>query len=460
MRRRAPVFFIFAASAALLVSCGGERPLAPSLTPDAAGIAMSSTLSMAPPSNVSAAANSDGRIDVRWQETSTNEIGFEVHRSLTGSAGPFALLMTTGANAIAHNDLGLQTGAEYCYSVRAFRTVGNKTIYSAFANTACAIATPTAPSNATAIAVASSNAQINLAWQDNSSVEAGYEIQRSENGPTGPFQLRATTANNITAYSDGWVVPVAQYCYQIRALGVIGNGASNSAFTNIVCATTPPPSLPPVSGYTVGVKPLSSSMVRVSVKWTDVSAAASYRMYRSPDGAAWDLLTLTGSDGVFLDYRPSEQATCYRVVAYNSAGDAPPSNTACATPPAGPTDLTANIVDAQTLELTWTDNSNVEGGYQLWVRYYRPTMGCYAGGGAMDGGTVEGEFLVADLPANSTTYLATQVSDVSDCFPRMSYWFYVVATKDGGRSDFSNEVDASIAPPQSSSSTHALLVRR
>ena len=130
--------------------------------------------------------------------------------------------------------------------------------------------------------------------------------------------------------------------------------------------------------------------------------------------------------------------------------------------PAGPTNLVANIVDAQTLELTWTDNSNVEGGYQLWVRWYRPTMGCYADGeGAHDTGTYEGEALVADLPANSTTYLATQLSDGSGCFPRTFYWFYIVATKDGGRSDFSNEVDASIAPPPpSSSSTHALLERR
>jgi hypothetical protein len=87
-------------------------------------------------------------------------------------------------------------------------------------------------------------------------------------------------------------------------------------------------------------------------------------------------------------------------------------------------------------------------------------MGCYTeGDGAYDAGTSEGEALVADLPTNSTTYLATQVSD--NCFPVTSYWFYVVATKDGGRSDFSNEVDASIAPPPPpSSSTHALLERR
>jgi fibronectin type 3 domain-containing protein len=460
MRWHAPVFFTLTASAALLLACGGERPLAPSVTPDGAGVAMASGSDLLPPSNVSAVAPSDGRIDVRWQETSTNETGFEVHRSTTGSAGPFALLTTTGANAVAHSDLGLQTATEYCYSVRAVRVVGSKIFYSVFANIACTTTTPTPPSNATAVAVASSDAQIDLTWQDNSSVEAGYEIHRSQSGATGSFQLLATTANNVAAYSDHWVVPVAQYCYQIRALGVIGNGASASAFSNTVCLTTPPPSLPPVSGYTVGAKAWSSSWVAVSVKWTDVSRVASYRMYRSTDGgAAWEQVNLTGSDGIFWDGRPSEQLACYRVVAYNAAGDAAPSNTACTTPPAGPTDLAATIVDAQTLELTWTDNSSVEAGYQLWVRYYRAAIGCYADvAGAMDTGTIEGEFLVADLPANSTTYLATQWSDGSDCFPRMSYWFYVVATKDGARSDSSNEVDASIAPPPPApSSSHALL---
>jgi len=228
---------------------------------------MATGLYQAPPSNVSVVAPSDGRIDVRWQETSTNETGFEVHRSTTGSSGPFALVTTTGPNAVAYSDLGLQTATEYCYSVRAIRTQGSKIIYSAFANIACTTTTPTAPSNATAVAVPSIDAQIDLTWKDNSSVEAGYEIHRSQSGATGTFQLLATTASNTAAYSDRSVVPLAQYCYQIRALGVIGNAASSSAFSNTVCVTTPA-SLPPVSGYTVGAKPSNSSTVAVSVKWS------------------------------------------------------------------------------------------------------------------------------------------------------------------------------------------------
>jgi hypothetical protein len=449
MRRRAPVFFIFAASAALLVSCGGERAVAPSLSAGGAGVAMATGPSLAPPSNVSAAANSDGRIDVQWQDASTNETGFEVHRS-TSYTGSLMLLTTTASDVVAYSDRGLQTATYYCYTIRAVRKTGSKIVSSAWSNTACTTTVPTAPSNATA--VASSWAQVDIRWQDNSSVEAGFEIQRSQDGATGTFQSLATVGANVAAYNDRWVIPVWQYCYRIRAVGPIGTGASASAFSNTVCATTPP-SPPPVSGYTVGVKPWSSSRVGVSVKWTDVSAPASYRMYRSTDGGStWDLITLTGlGDGLFEDYRPSEQATCYRVVAYNAGGDAAPSNTACATPPAGPTDLTANIVDAQTLELTWTDNSNVESGYQVWVRWYRGTMGCYADeGGAQDTGTYEGEGPVANLPANSTTYLATQISDLS-CHPPTSYWFFIVATRDGGRSDLSNEVDAGIYAAASSS---------
>src|SRR5437667_1082367 len=202
MRRRAPVLFSLVASTALLVSCGGERLLAPSLMTNGGGLAMATALYQAPPSNVSVVAPSDGRIDVTWQETSTNETGFEVHRSTTGSAGPFVLLTTTGANAVAHSDLGLQTAAEYCYSVRAVRAVGNKIAYSIFANIACITTTPTSPSNVTAVGVASSGAQIDLTWTDNSSVEAGYEIHRSQSGATGTFQLLATTTSNIAAYSD------------------------------------------------------------------------------------------------------------------------------------------------------------------------------------------------------------------------------------------------------------------
>src|SRR5229473_4917344 len=90
------------------------------------------------PSNTHVVAVSDSRIDVSWQDNSTNETGFEVHRAATGSNGAFTLLATTAAGVTARGDLGLSPSTSYCYKIRAFTTVASRTAYSDFSNTACA----------------------------------------------------------------------------------------------------------------------------------------------------------------------------------------------------------------------------------------------------------------------------------------------------------------------------------
>src|SRR5713101_5430328 len=90
------------------------------------------------PSNTHVVAVSDSRIDVSWQDNSTNETGFEVHRAATGSNGAFTLLATTAAGVTARGDLGLSPSTSYCYKIRAFTTVASRTTYSDFSNTACA----------------------------------------------------------------------------------------------------------------------------------------------------------------------------------------------------------------------------------------------------------------------------------------------------------------------------------
>ena len=54
---------------------------------------------------------------------------------------------------------------------------------------------------------------------------------------------------------------------------------------------------------------------------------------------------------------------CHRVIAINASGEAP-SNAACTTPPARPTNFVVTA-DANTTVLTWNDNSAVEDGYQV-----------------------------------------------------------------------------------------------
>ncbi|RPH94341.1 MAG: hypothetical protein EHM72_15690, partial [Calditrichaeota bacterium] len=91
---------------------------------------------------------------------------------------------------------------------------------------------PTAPTNLTATAVVST--QINLAWNDNSSNEHGFKIERSTNGVD--FALIATTAVGVTGYPNVGLTPNTTYYYRVYAF----NGAGNSAYSNVASAATPP----------------------------------------------------------------------------------------------------------------------------------------------------------------------------------------------------------------------------
>jgi len=114
---------------------------------------------------------------------------------------------------------------------------------------------------------------------------------------------------------------------------------------------------------------------------------------------------------------PSEHQVCYRVFAVNRAGDSPPSNTDCTTPPAGPTDFSITD-DNGGLDLRWRDNSGVEDAYAV-LTFYDDGAGNIFGS------------IVATLPPNSESYHL----DDPNVYPPGSY-FTVVAVKDGGDSDW------------------------
>ena len=277
---------------------------------------------------------------------------------------------------------------------------------------------PSAPSNATA--VAASHTQLNISWRDDSANESGFEIHRSTTGASGVFSLLSSTGANATSYSDGGLTPASEYCYKVLAFRILGATRKLSAFSNTSCAKTLPAPAPSAPSATNAVPRTSSS---IDVAWADNSANEDgFRVERSPDGVAtWSTVATTAANVTSLQDagRSSEQQVCYRVIAFNAGGDSPASNSDCTTPPASPAGLTATGLDGPVINLAWTDNSAVEDGYE--VRR------------SSDGVTFN---VVAHVPANSVSYSDRAVS------ANTSYSYVVGATKDGGLSDFSTVASA------------------
>jgi len=216
-----------------LIACERTQPVEPVVEASATA---GSGAGVKAPSNISAIAGSFSQISLSWQDNSSNEDGFEVHRSATGSSGPFTLLAPTSADVTAYRDMGLTGSTQYCYLVRAFRVTGGKTSYSPFSSMACsttpASAPPAAPFDLTAEAV---TWQIALLWLPNSTDHDGFKIERCQGVVCGEtdFTVIATTGKSVQSYGDYSAAWGTTYTYRVRAF----NGAGDSAPSNEASAT-------------------------------------------------------------------------------------------------------------------------------------------------------------------------------------------------------------------------------
>lgn len=393
----------------------------------------STALPPSAPLNVNATPLYSDVVSVWWFDNSNNEDGFRVERSVDAGV-TWTIAATTKAGVTYLEDYGRAAEQQVCYRVIAFNGHGD----SSPASPDCTMP-PAAPSGLTAMGVATP--AIDLTWTDNSTVEEGYQVLRSPDDFYS-FAIVATVPANSTRYHDATATGNTKYWYAVRATK--DNGYSSRSNTVSVIAATTVPNAP--SG--TNAVPLGSRAIQVS--WADNSGNEDgFRVERSlDDGATWDLAGTTGGSDYspvwFMDAdRASDQQVCYRVLAFNGLGVSAPSNTACATPVAAPSNLVATTTAGLAIDLTWTDNSSVEDSYvvQRWYcdySYEEPY--CYY-------------ITIATLGRNSTRYQDAEL------IPGEYYTYIVIAVKDGSPSDASNEASAfSSLPPAAPSNLTATAV--
>jgi hypothetical protein len=160
---------------------------------------------------VMTSADSTSQITIRWNAASDSGgsvAGYRVYRNGT-------LVATT--QSTSYSDNGLNPATQYCYTVVAFDSAGNSSSVSA---QACATTptspsgAPIAPSNLAATAVAATSARLN--WQDNSTNELGFQIERAP-AASGPWVIVGTTGANVTSYSNTGLSPATVYYYRVSA---------------------------------------------------------------------------------------------------------------------------------------------------------------------------------------------------------------------------------------------------
>jgi hypothetical protein len=351
------------------------------------------------PTSANATPQGSSAVIIVWTLGVGTPSGFRVERS-ANDTGPWETAATTDGSGRSYVDALRQGDILVCYHVVALYDGGE----SGPSNVDCTAP----PYNPTHLVAAPAPDAITLTWQDNSRVEDSYVVQRAADAVT--FTTLAGLPANSTSYRDAAVVVATTYWYRVQARK--DGGASNNS--NTISVMVPLPGTPASASGTEAI-PINSSSIRV--RWTDNSADESgFRVEQASSVTGpWISGGTAAVNATSLALgAASEQRLCYRVLAFNTAGNSPPSTPDCTVAPAAPTSLVATPV-SDGIEVTWQDNSNWEFGYTLQ--------------GSADGVTFSA---VVNLPANTAGFRQTGVGSSE------THWYRVVATRDGGLSDPSN----------------------
>ncbi len=423
-------------------------------------------LTLEAPGSLSSTAISPTRVDLSWVDTNSNEEGLLIERSLNQLMG-FVQIASIEKNITSYQDTTVVQGTSYFYRVRVFKGA----VFSPYSNVANSTTPQTIPSAPSALgATAFSHDRVDLTWTDNSFNEQGFRIERGTSA-AGPWTSVGTVGAGVTTFSNLGLSETTTYFYRVTAF----NTAGSSAFSNTASVSTPQ-SIPIAPGSLTAT---AVSVSQINLAWTDNSFNESgFVLERAPaSGGPWMQVATFGAGAVSYSNTGLSSSTTYfyRVRAYNTSGFSLSSNTASATTfgvtptatatatrtptaipptatptrtpttigptstptrtptpgavtaPVAPSDLSAIAVLSTQINLTWTDNSNNENGFEV---EQAPRAG----------GPWE---LVGVVGANVTFFADTGLQ------PSTRYYYRVRAFNSAGSSGYTDRVDATTGEPGS-----------
>jgi chitodextrinase len=182
---------------------------------------------------------------------------------------------------------------------------------------------PAAPSLLTA---SSSGASVLLNWQDNSTDEIGFYIERCEGAGCTDFQgLFGDTPANVTTFTDSSVTSGITYRYRVVAY----NAGGYSPYSNIATISAGGPILLPIAPSNLVGQGVSRS--QIALTWTNNNKIQDGVMIERCQGSTCtnfvQIAAVAGTATTYNDSGLTGNTTYrYRVRASNSSGNSPYSN--------------------------------------------------------------------------------------------------------------------------------------
>jgi hypothetical protein len=372
-------------------------------------------LATSAPSNLVATGVSSSQINLTWTDNSGSETGYtfayDTNSGLTSPTYTYA----GGANTTSYSHTGRSAATTYYYKIKA---EGNPD--SAWTTIESAT---TAPSGVSATATSSSS--VNVTWTGNGSNTAimGYTVAYATNSSFSGAVYKYVSGAGATSYNSTGLYAGTTYYYKVKAEGT--SDSYDSPFSSYATVTTTGGAPNAPSGLSATV--VSSSQVNLS--WTDNSSnETGFEVKRATDsGFTQNVVWIGGISGTTYSNTGLSASTTYyyKVRAEGATQDSAYSGSVSATTdPSGqtvpnpPSGLTATAASSTQVNLSWTDNSSNETGFEVKR--------------ATDSGFTQNVVWIGGI--QGTTYANTGLN------PSTTYYYKVRAQGDAGNSAYSSSV--------------------
>jgi subtilisin family serine protease len=181
----------------------------------------------AAPSNLVATATGSTAVTLTWLDNADNETSFTVQGCQGVGCTTFTTLATLPVNSSSFVHSGRMAETTYRYRVRAANSRGSSSF-----STIATVVTLAAPVNLNATSV--TRTRLDLTWQDQSTQERGYLVERCQGVNCTNFAEVAALGSNRTLFRNTGLLANTTYCYRVRARGL----TSFSDYSPVVCRST------------------------------------------------------------------------------------------------------------------------------------------------------------------------------------------------------------------------------
>lgn len=216
----------------------------------------------------------------------------------------------TSPSTTSYKATKLSASTSYKFRVKAYKTAGKTTVYSAYTSTLTATTAPKAVSGLKVGGVASNVLRIN--WTKNTSA-SGYILEQYKSNKW--VRIAKITKNTTTSYRVTKLSASTTYKFRIKAYKTVGKAALYSDYSSTLTALTAPKAM---SGVKVSAKTSST----ITLKWNKNTSASGYciELYKNGKWVQIKKVTSASTTSYKVTKLSKKMTYKFRIRAYKTSG--------------------------------------------------------------------------------------------------------------------------------------------